>query len=138
MFLQNLHFIICYLSIFTRDSKPFLKMKNCAKSRSTIVIYIIKLFFHLYSLWLAKRLNQMNRKQFLLKFCIQDSRCYMWGQCRGQSVVGPTETPFTSLHDVFACFATPSVTYIPMETEVDIFILFNSYFFSYIFGHTQI
>ena len=52
---------------------------------------------------------------------IQDSRCYMWGQCRGQSVVGPTETPFTSLHDVFACFATPSVTYIPMETEVDIF-----------------
>ena len=48
----------------------------------------------------------------------QDSRCYMWGQCRGQSVVSPTETPFTSLHDVFACFATPSVTFIPMETEV--------------------
>ena len=48
----------------------------------------------------------------------QDSRCYMWGQCRGQSVVSPTETPFTSLHDVFACFATPSVTFVPMETEV--------------------
>ena len=48
----------------------------------------------------------------------QDSRCYMWGQCRGQSVVSPTETPFNSLHDVFACFATPSVTFIPMETEV--------------------
>ena len=48
----------------------------------------------------------------------QDSRVYMWGQCRGQSVVSPTETPFISLHDVFSCFATPSVTYIPMETEV--------------------
>jgi len=48
----------------------------------------------------------------------QDSRCYMWGQCRGQSVVSPTETPFISLHDVFACFATPSVTFLPMETEV--------------------
>ena len=48
----------------------------------------------------------------------QDSRVYMWGQCRGQSVVAPTETPFISLHDVFACFATPSVTFLPMETEV--------------------
>ena len=42
----------------------------------------------------------------------------MWGQCRGQSVVSPTETPFLALHDVFACFATPSVTYLPMETEI--------------------
>lgn len=32
--------------------------------------------------------------------------------------MSPTETPFTSLHDVFACFATPSVTFVPMETEV--------------------
>ena len=85
----------------------------------------------------------------------QESRCYMWGQCRGQSgsrnirwarslarsnyylitrandprprlsmlptasqVVSPTETPFICLHDVFACFATPSVTFLPMETEV--------------------
>ena len=42
----------------------------------------------------------------------------MWGQCRGQSVVIPTETPFISLHEVFSCFATPSVTFCPMETEV--------------------
>jgi len=48
----------------------------------------------------------------------QDSRCYMWGQCRGQSVVCPTLTPFSTLHDVFACFATPSVTFLPMETEI--------------------
>ena len=32
--------------------------------------------------------------------------------------MSPTETPFISLHDVFACFATPSVTFLPMETEV--------------------
>ena len=48
----------------------------------------------------------------------QSSKCYMWGQCHGQSVVSPTETPFTSVHEVFACFATPSVTHIPMITEI--------------------
>lgn len=48
----------------------------------------------------------------------QTSKCYMWGQCHGQSVVCPTETPFTSVHEVFACFATPSVTHIPMSTEI--------------------
>uniref|UniRef100_A0A3Q3G5J2 Regulator of chromosome condensation (RCC1) and BTB (POZ) domain containing protein 1 n=1 Tax=Labrus bergylta TaxID=56723 RepID=A0A3Q3G5J2_9LABR len=34
---------------------------------------------------------------------------YMWGQCRGQSIVAPHLTHFTSTDDVFACFATPSV-----------------------------
>lgn len=34
---------------------------------------------------------------------------YMWGQCRGQSIVLPHVTPFTNTDDVFACFATPSV-----------------------------
>ena len=48
----------------------------------------------------------------------QSSKCYMWGQCHGQSVVNPTETPFTSVHEVFACFASPSVTHIPMITEI--------------------
>jgi len=48
----------------------------------------------------------------------QKTQCYMWGQCRGQSVVSPTLTPFSALHDVFACFATPSVTFVPMETEI--------------------
>ena len=48
----------------------------------------------------------------------QSSKCYMWGQCHGQSVVTPTETPFTSVHEVFACFASPSVTHIPMITEI--------------------
>ena len=29
----------------------------------------------------------------------------MWGHCHGQSVVVPTETPFGSIHEVFASFA---------------------------------
>jgi RCC1 and BTB domain-containing protein len=37
----------------------------------------------------------------------------------GQNVASPTETPFTSLHDVFACFATPSVMWKPMEVAFD-------------------
>ncbi|GFG32082.1 hypothetical protein Cfor_08566 [Coptotermes formosanus] len=49
----------------------------------------------------------------------QNSKVYMWGQCRGQNVTSPTETPFTSLHDVFACFATPSVMWKPMEVDAD-------------------
>ncbi len=32
----------------------------------------------------------------------------MWGMCRGQSVLSPLETKFSSLDDIFACFATPS------------------------------
>jgi hypothetical protein len=34
-------------------------------------------------------------------------------------VTCPTETPYTSLHDVFACFATPSVMWKPMEVDAD-------------------
>ena len=42
----------------------------------------------------------------------------MWGQCHGQSVVNPTETPFATIHDIFSFFATPSVTFKPMVTEM--------------------
>ncbi|KDR17139.1 RCC1 and BTB domain-containing protein 1-like isoform X2 [Zootermopsis nevadensis] len=49
----------------------------------------------------------------------QNSKVFMWGQCRGQSIISPTETPFTSLHDVFACFSTPSVSWKPMEVDLD-------------------
>ena len=38
-------------------------------------------------------------------------------QCHGQSVSLPTETPFRTLHEVFACFSSPSVTHSPMATE---------------------
>lgn len=40
---------------------------------------------------------------------------YMWGQCRGQSVTLPMETRFQSMHDVFACFGTPPVTWKPLD-----------------------
>ncbi|KAF3843374.1 hypothetical protein F7725_002223 [Dissostichus mawsoni] len=39
----------------------------------------------------------------------QSGQVYMWGQCRGQSIVLPLLTHFTCTDDVFACFATPSV-----------------------------
>lgn len=39
----------------------------------------------------------------------QSGQVYMWGQCRGQPIVLPHLTHFTSTDDVFACFATPSV-----------------------------
>lgn len=42
---------------------------------------------------------------------------YMWGQCRSQSVTLPMETQFRSMHDVFACFGNPSVTWKPLEVR---------------------
>ncbi|XP_023240881.1 RCC1 and BTB domain-containing protein 1-like [Centruroides sculpturatus] len=48
----------------------------------------------------------------------QTSKVFMWGQCRGQSITVPTETPFHSLHDVFACFASPAVTWVPMKLDI--------------------
>ena len=44
-------------------------------------------------------------------------KVYMWGQCRNQSIQTPTETKFVHVVDVFACFATPSVTPYPMSVE---------------------
>lgn len=41
----------------------------------------------------------------------QGGHVYMWGQCRGQSVTLPHLTHFSSTDDVFACFATPAVTW---------------------------
>lgn len=48
----------------------------------------------------------------------QTSKVYMWGQCRGQSVTSPTETSFHSIHDVFASFACPAVTWKPMALDI--------------------
>ena len=39
----------------------------------------------------------------------QSGQVFMWGQCRGQSVVLPHLTHFSCTDDVFACFSTPSV-----------------------------
>ncbi|KAM6985977.1 RCC1 and BTB domain-containing protein 1-like isoform 2-T2 [Aplochiton taeniatus] len=49
----------------------------------------------------------------------QNGRVYMWGQCRGQSVVLPHLTQFTCTDDVFACFATPSVVWRLLSIDQD-------------------
>lgn len=48
---------------------------------------------------------------------LQTGKIMMWGQCRGQAVVKPVETRFSTLHDVFACFAAPAVTFKPLEVD---------------------
>ncbi|XP_065807795.1 RCC1 and BTB domain-containing protein 1 isoform X2 [Labrus bergylta] len=52
----------------------------------------------------------------------QSGQVYMWGQCRGQSIVAPHLTHFTSTDDVFACFATPSVMWRLTSMEHDDFL----------------
>ena len=39
----------------------------------------------------------------------------MWGMCRGQNVLSPLETIFSSLDEVFACFALPPCTWRPLS-----------------------
>ncbi|XP_061463580.1 RCC1 and BTB domain-containing protein 2 isoform X3 [Rhineura floridana] len=49
----------------------------------------------------------------------QGGQVYMWGQCRGQSVTLPHPTHFVCTDDVFACFATPAVTWRLLSVEPD-------------------
>ncbi|XP_029458726.1 RCC1 and BTB domain-containing protein 2 isoform X2 [Rhinatrema bivittatum] len=49
----------------------------------------------------------------------QSGQVYMWGQCRGQSVVVPHLTHFTCTDDVFACFSTPAVMWRLLIVEPD-------------------
>lgn len=44
---------------------------------------------------------------------------YMWGHCRGQSITTPTSTPFSSIHDALACYASPSVMHEPLVLHTD-------------------
>ncbi|XP_033952996.1 RCC1 and BTB domain-containing protein 2 isoform X2 [Pseudochaenichthys georgianus] len=46
----------------------------------------------------------------------QSGQVLMWGQCRGQAVASPHLTHFSSTDDVFACFATPAVTWHLLST----------------------
>uniref|UniRef100_A0A8C6VVF6 Regulator of chromosome condensation (RCC1) and BTB (POZ) domain containing protein 1 n=1 Tax=Nothobranchius furzeri TaxID=105023 RepID=A0A8C6VVF6_NOTFU len=52
----------------------------------------------------------------------QSGKVFMWGQCRGQSMVLPHLTHFTATDDVFACFATPSVMWRLLSVEHDDFM----------------
>ncbi|KAM9836255.1 RCC1 and BTB domain-containing protein 1 [Aulostomus maculatus] len=47
---------------------------------------------------------------------------YIWGQCRGQSIVLPYLTHFTNTDDVFACCASPPVMWRLMSMEHDDFL----------------
>ena len=38
----------------------------------------------------------------------------MWGNCRGQAVTSPTETKFSKINNVFACFSSPPLMYRPL------------------------
>lgn len=49
----------------------------------------------------------------------ENSTIYMWGQCRGQSICEPIPMPYASLHEVFACCATPSVMWKPITVSCD-------------------
>lgn len=49
----------------------------------------------------------------------ENSIVYMWGQCRGQSICEPIPMPYASLHEVFACCATPSVMWKPITVSCD-------------------
>ncbi|XP_049608712.1 RCC1 and BTB domain-containing protein 1 [Syngnathus scovelli] len=52
----------------------------------------------------------------------QSGQVYMWGQCRGQAVVMPRLTYFTSTDDVFACFASPPVMWRLVSVEHNDFL----------------
>ncbi|XP_036392263.1 RCC1 and BTB domain-containing protein 2 isoform X1 [Megalops cyprinoides] len=49
----------------------------------------------------------------------QSGQVLMWGQCRGQAVATPHLTHFASTDDVFACFATPAVTWHLLTVDGD-------------------
>ncbi|XP_072370328.1 RCC1 and BTB domain-containing protein 1 isoform X1 [Scyliorhinus torazame] len=49
----------------------------------------------------------------------QGGQVYMWGHCRGQSVTLPRLTHFSCTDDVFACFASPAVTWRLLSIEQD-------------------
>uniref|UniRef100_A0A8D3BQR0 RCC1 and BTB domain containing protein 2 n=1 Tax=Scophthalmus maximus TaxID=52904 RepID=A0A8D3BQR0_SCOMX len=49
----------------------------------------------------------------------QSGQVLMWGQCRGQAVASPHVTHFSSTDDVFACFATPAVTWHLLSVDGD-------------------
>ncbi|XP_044936520.1 RCC1 and BTB domain-containing protein 1 isoform X5 [Mustela putorius furo] len=52
----------------------------------------------------------------------QGGHVYMWGQCRGQSVILPHLTHFSCTDDVFACFATPAVSWRLLSVEHEDFL----------------
>lgn len=44
-----------------------------------------------------------------------NGKVYMWGMCRGQSVLVPTETRFDTMDNVFSCFSLPACSWRPLS-----------------------
>ncbi|XP_029053395.2 RCC1 and BTB domain-containing protein 1-like [Osmia bicornis bicornis] len=44
----------------------------------------------------------------------KENRVFIWGQCLGQNIIAPRCTPLRYLHDAFAYYAWPRVTYQPL------------------------
>ena len=53
-------------------------------------------------------------------------KVYMWGMCRGQSVLTPLETRFSSLDDVFSSFASPSCSWRTISVTSKWVLFFNN------------
>ncbi|XP_043929108.1 RCC1 and BTB domain-containing protein 2 isoform X2 [Protopterus annectens] len=49
----------------------------------------------------------------------QSAQVFMWGQCRGQSVIAPHLTYFTCTDDVFGCVSTPAVMWRLLTLELE-------------------
>jgi RCC1 and BTB domain-containing protein len=46
---------------------------------------------------------------------VSSGKVFMWGLCRGQNILLPVETSFSSLDEVFACFGSPACTWKPLS-----------------------
>ncbi|XP_076547621.1 RCC1 and BTB domain-containing protein 1-like isoform X2 [Osmia lignaria lignaria] len=44
----------------------------------------------------------------------KENQVFIWGQCLGQNIIAPRCTPLRCLHDAFAYYAWPRVTYQPL------------------------
>lgn len=49
----------------------------------------------------------------------EGGRVFMWGQCRGQSIIIPIATPLANLHEVLACYASSNVMHKPLILRAD-------------------
>lgn len=68
----------------------------------------------------------------------QSGQVLMWGQCRGQAVAYPHLTHFTTTDDVFACFATPAVTWHLLSVGKSVFFgIGNALWVLYNWGFIQ-
>uniref|UniRef100_A0A8C2EIZ1 Regulator of chromosome condensation (RCC1) and BTB (POZ) domain containing protein 1 n=1 Tax=Cyprinus carpio TaxID=7962 RepID=A0A8C2EIZ1_CYPCA len=100
-------------------------------AKCNVKVLLVLLYFSLYNQ--LSPVQVMTEKERIVEIAAchsthtsaaktQSGQVYMWGQCRGQSIVLPHLTHFSSTDDVFACFATPSVMWRLLSMEHDDFL----------------